>query len=134
VHSVRTINSVPIRYRVTNKQVNPMGNKKAVTVAVAAMQNGPVITLAGTTMVTTPPPPFTTVYTVLAPKGRLHEKTRYGTGGTAGTHAALAAAAAANGGTLTAAQAVAVCIAQGDRGFFGYAVRRLKVLQPVTPA
>ena len=60
--------------------------------------------------------------------------TKHGKGGTAGTFAALVAAAQANGGTLTMAQARAVCVANGDPGFAAYAAGKLKALLPVQPA
>ena len=78
------------------------------------------------------------VYTVVAPKRPL-TGTKWGgefgqqTGNPA-THAALAAAAAANGGTLTAAQALAVCVAQNHKGFYSYAINKLRILQPVAAA
>jgi hypothetical protein len=109
-----------------------MGNKaKSVSVVKAAAAASENVVLAGSTVTAQPAPAQPTVYTVVAPKRPLGTATKHGQGGTAGTHAALAAAAAANGGTLTAAQAVAVCTAQGDKAFFGYAVRKLRVLQPV---
>ena len=48
--------------------------------------------------------------------------TKHGTGGTAGTYAAIVAAAQANGGTLTRAQAQAVATANNDPGWVGYAL------------
>ena len=48
--------------------------------------------------------------------------TKHGTGGTAGTYAAIVAAALANGGTLTRVQAQAVATTNGDAGWVGYAL------------
>lgn len=63
-------------------------------------------------------------YNVLAPKRPLGTATKHGVNATSGTHAALAAAAQANGGTLTYAEAHAICAAQQDKGFARYAMRR----------
>ena len=90
----------------------------------------------------------TTLFKVLAPKGRLHEATKYGPeaeltfdgkvvtlpSGTEGTHRALAWAAEQYGGKLTEAQGRAICAARGDKGFWNYALKRLRVLQAVDPA
>jgi hypothetical protein len=82
------------------------------------------------TVAATPAPVAVTVYTVIAPKRPL-TGLKYGAQGNAATHAALAAAAQANGGTLTATAAQAVCAAQNHRGFYSYAVNKLRILQPV---
>jgi hypothetical protein len=74
-----------------------------------------------------------TLFTVVAPKRPL-TGLKYGANGNAATHAALATAAAANGGQLTAVQAMAVCTAQNHKGFYSYAVNRLRILQPVVAA
>lgn len=59
--------------------------------------------------------------------------TKYGKDGTASTFALLVQAAQANGGTVTYAQARAICADNGDKGFAAYAVRN-KYLLPVTDA
>lgn len=71
-----------------------------------------------------------TVFTVVPPKRPL-TGLKYGAKGNAATHAALAKAAAANGGTLTAVEAMAVCTEQSHKGFYSYAVNRLRILQAV---
>lgn len=81
----------------------------------------------------TTPAPAPTLFTVVAPKRPL-TGLKYGAKGNAATHAALAAAASANGGTLTAAAAYAVCVAENHKGFYSYAVNRLHILQPVVAA
>ena|SRR5271156_4373890 len=78
----------------------------------------------------TTPAPAPTVFTVVPPKRPL-TGLKYGAAGNAATHAALATAAAANGGTLSATAAYAVCVAQNHKGFYSYAVNRLRILQPV---
>jgi hypothetical protein len=108
-----------------------MGNKaKSVSVVKAAKVDSENVVLAGSTATTQPAPAQPVVYTVVAPKRPL-TGTKFGDHGNSATHAALHEAAKANGGTLTAAQALAVCAAQNHARFFGYAVRRLRVLQPV---
>jgi hypothetical protein len=72
----------------------------------------------------------TTVFTVVAPKRPL-TGLKYGANGNAATHAALADAAKANGGTLTATQAMAVCVAMQHKGFYSYAINKLRILQAV---
>src|SRR5271170_2653000 len=82
---------------------------------------------------TAAPQQDSTVFTVIPPKRTL-TGLKYGISGNAKTHAALAEAAAANGGTLTATQAMGVCVAMQHKGFYTYAVKRLRVLQPVVAA
>ena len=50
-----------------------------------------------------------------------HTATKNGTGGTAGTWAAIAAHMAANNGTITQAALQGICTAQGDAAFARYA-------------
>jgi hypothetical protein len=71
-----------------------------------------------------------TVFTVIAPKRPL-TGLKYGERGNAATHAALAAKAAELGGTITAAQAMEVCVAMQHKGFYAYAINRLHILQAV---
>ena len=74
------------------------------------------------------------MYTPGKPATRLSSTTKHGTGGTAGTYAAVMAAAAANGGWPLQGSAIqAACTANGDPGFAWYGVRNLWwVLQPAT--
>jgi hypothetical protein len=78
-------------------------------------------------------PQISTKFTVLAPKRSL-TGIKYGERGNAATHAALAAKAAELGGTITAAEAMAVCVAMQHKGFYTYAIKRLRVLQPIVAA
>ena len=50
-----------------------------------------------------------------------HTATKNGTGGTAGTWAAIAAHMAANNGTITQTALQGICTAQGDAAFARYA-------------
>lgn len=84
-----------------------------------------------TMAVPTAAPVAQVTYTVVPPKRPL-TGLKFGEKGNAYTHAMLAEAAKANGGTLTAAQAMAVCIAAQHKGFYSYAINRLHVLQPST--
>ena len=67
-------------------------------------------------------------YVVIAPKRPL-TGTKHGKG-TASTHGKLAELAKSKGGTLTFAEAQALCKELGDPGFARYALNRLKVLVP----
>lgn len=78
-------------------------------------------------------PALVTHYTVLPPKRPL-TGLKYGASGNAYTHSKLAEEAKAQGGTLTAAQAMAVCKQCSHQGFYSYAVNRLRVLVPVVQA
>lgn len=51
-----------------------------------------------------------------------HTATKNGTGGTAGTWAAIAAHMAANNGSITLPTLQAICTAQGDAAFARYAM------------
>jgi hypothetical protein len=93
----------------------------------------PVAAVATTAADAAAPQQDNTVFTVLPPKRSL-TGVKYGISGNAKTHAALAEAAAANGGTLTATQAMAVCVAMQHKGFYTYAIKRLRVLQAVVAA
>jgi hypothetical protein len=96
----------------------------AATQPVVSVQNG-VTSAPGSTN--------KTQYTVVAPKRPL-TGLKYGASGNAYTHAQLANAAAASPtGTLTATQAMEVCIAANHVSFFTYAVKRLRILVPVEP-
>jgi hypothetical protein len=75
-------------------------------------------------------PQQVTTFTVAPPKRPL-TGLKFGEKGNAYTHAKLAEAAAQHGGVLTAAQAMEVCVAAQHKGFYSYAVNRLKVLQPI---
>jgi hypothetical protein len=90
-----------------------------------------VVTVASTAPAATQQ--LSTVFTVIAPKRGL-TGLKYGERGNAATHAALAAKAAELGGTITAAQAMEVCVAMQHKGFLTYAIKRLRVLQPVVAA
>ncbi len=105
-----------------------MGKKANGTVTVAAAQ--PVV---GVVNQVTAAPNAPTLFTVVPPKRPL-TGVKYGLQGNAYTHAELAKAAAANGGTLTATEAMAVCKACSHSSFYAYAVNRLRILQPVVAA
>ena len=98
-----------------------------------ANKAAPAANTAAPAATTAAPAANTAVFTVLPPKRPL-TGTKFGAGGNAATHQALYAAAQANGGTLTASAAQAVCKAQAHPGFYSYAVKRLQVLVPVVPA
>lgn len=67
------------------------------------------------------------------PRNGLHPQTKHGSGGTAGTYAAVCAALqAAPNGALSIAAIQAVTKANGDPGFARYAVR-MHWLLPVQP-
>jgi hypothetical protein len=91
--------------------------------------NKAIVAAPQTTETTAPQQP-STVFTVIAPKRPL-TGLKYGERGNAATHAALAAKAAELGGTITAAQAMEVCVAMQHKGFYSYAVKRLRILQAV---
>lgn len=67
------------------------------------------------------------------PRNGLNQGTKHGTGGTAGTYAAVCAALAAANGALALPAIQAVCKANGDPGFARYAVRNHWLL-PVQPS
>lgn len=77
------------------------------------------------------PQPAPTLY--VPGKYNPRPNTKHGTGGTAGTYAAICAAAQAAGGSLTRAQAQAVATANGDPGWVGYALNpKRRYLVPAT--
>src|SRR5271157_4589638 len=94
---------------------------------------------------------MTQYWRVLAPKGKLHEGTKFGAeqmadkaltfdgktvelpSGTNGTHQALAWAAGIHGGYLSEAQGRAICAARGDKGFWNYAQKKLRCVVPYNP-
>lgn len=65
------------------------------------------------------------------PRNGLHDGTKHGQGGTAGTYAAVVAALKVADGGMDLAAVKAVCVANGDPGFARYAVRNHWLL-PVT--
>lgn len=110
-----------------------MGKKKIHAQLKAGMENAVAAADVAAQPVVAAPQAPATLYKVLPPKRPL-TGLKFGEKGNTYTHAMLADAAAQHGGVLTAEQAIAVCIAAQHKRFFGYAVRRLKVLQPVAPA
>ena len=66
------------------------------------------------------------------PRNGLHEGTKHGNGGTAGTYAAIVKAIQAAGGELDLASIQRVCTENNDKGFARYAVRNHWLL-PVQP-
>ncbi len=111
----------------TSKKVLQNMMKQA---APAAPQQTTEQAVAAATIVPTAGAKADTVYRVIAPKRPL-TGTKYGANGNDATHHALAEQATQNGGTITYAQALAVCKAQNHARFLGYAIRRLRVLVPV---
>lgn len=65
------------------------------------------------------------------PRNGLHDGTKHGQGGTAGTYAAVVAALKVADGGMDLAAVKAVCVANGDPGFARYAVRNHWLL-PIT--
>lgn len=70
------------------------------------------------------------LYRVVAPKRPL-TGVKFGVSGNEFTHTKLAEFAAANGGVLTDQQARQVCVDAAHKGFYNYAVKRLKILVEV---
>lgn len=118
-----------------------MGNKNrkvAAILALAEKQATEVVTELGELAPTTPAVEAPVVvaqnnqvlYRVVAPKRPL-TGVKFGVSGNEFTHTKLAEFAAANGGVLTDQQARQVCVDAAHKGFYSYAVKRLKILVEV---
>lgn len=105
-----------------------MGKSKVIELAASAV---PVVELQAQNVVPTTVHQSTQVlYRVVAPKRPL-TGVKFGVSGNQFTHEALAQAATANNGVLTELQARQVCVNAAHKGFYTYAVKRLKILVPV---
>lgn len=102
----------------TNKEIAHMAKKQVKTEV--------------TTVVATTAPVVQTYSFGKIPRSGLNTGTKHGTGGTAGTYAAIAAAL--KDGPKTMAEIQAICVDQGDKGFARYAARMLWIAPVVATA
>ena len=97
-----------------NKVLRKMAKKQKVTADVVAAEIAAVPTA----------PVAVTMYELgKLPRNGLHDGTKHGKGGTAGTYAAVCAALAEKDGQLDMATIQRVCAENNDKGFARYAVR-----------